>query len=185
MSAALPTAVQITIAVRLIIPDTAAITARRALTRAGLATLDGLAREVCWTVTSRELSAEACAQRLMNVDVIVNRNKHRARWWLGALEQAPLLPGERDGQRTALLLVESYEAAEVPWLQHILSERLRLAGVNVERQATLWHVRALAGTSASEVAMQAASALLANPHAQRASLFGEVLASMGGANSSN
>lgn len=158
----------ISLAVRLLIPDAAAVSARRALQAHGLRQLADLQREQGWSFDADNVEAsdaEQIATRLLTADVIVNQNKHRARWWLGTLEQAVEQERALDDS-VACLLVETRDDPDIPALQRLLTARLGFKGLRVVRHATLWWVGGAAPAEPPEVAKQAASGLLVNVHGQ-------------------
>ena len=158
------------LAVRLIIPDTTALSARQALHRAGLLGLQDVRREVCWAFDLNETEApHVAAERLLTVDVLVNYNKHRGRWWRGELETAPT--GDAMAARWGRIIVEDREDPEPDRMQRVLTSRLRLTGLRVVRHATLWSLAFAAGDDADRRTQEAVRLLLANRHGQRATLL--------------
>jgi hypothetical protein len=154
------------LAVRLIIPDTTAVSARRALQRAGLTGLLDLRREVCWTFdVADDRAPQGVAERLRATDVLVNYNKHRARWWFGDLDAAAP-PEQPPGLQWGLLLVEDRDDPEPARMQRVLTTRLAFTGIQVLRHATLWSLGVTVGTLTAEVTEHAAHLLLLNPHGQ-------------------
>jgi hypothetical protein len=154
------------LAVRLIIPDTTAVSARRALQRAGLPELQDLRREVCWTFeVADDRAPQDVAERLMATDVLVNYNKHRARWWVGALDAAAP-PEQPPGLQWGLLLVEDRDDPAPPQMQRVLTTRLGFTGLRVLRRATLWSIGVSVGAPPGQVTERAARLLLVNPHGQ-------------------
>lgn len=158
----------ISLAVRLLIPDTTASTARRALQGHGLEGLAELRREVGWSfVVEAEQPAlvAALAGRLIAADVLVNQNKERARWWAGPLDAAtsPLAAGT-GGMQWAAVLVEDRDDGLIARMQRLLTTRLGFEGLEVARHGTLWWVGA--PPDVDSVARLAAERLLANPHGQ-------------------
>jgi hypothetical protein len=167
------------IAVRLIIPDTTAVSARRALQQAGLHDLADLRREVCWGMDiAAGIPADPMAERLLTTDVLVNYNKHRGRWWLGSLEAVPAV--EEAPARWGRLLVEDRDDPEPARMQRVLTARLGFAGVGVLRRATLWSIGVPAGLDVARVAQGAADLLLTNPHGQIARVIPPGPAPLGG-----
>ncbi|GEM_PF-1865063 len=160
----------ISLAVRLLIPDTTAISALRSLRQQSLAALLELRREVCWGFDIAS-DVEAAVDRLLRTDVLVNQNKHRVRWWAGDLELAPSVNGA-GLLHAASVLVESRDDPDVPAMQQLLSRRLGFADLRVVRHGTLWHVVTADGGSSATLARHAIDALLANPHGQIATLLG-------------
>lgn len=158
----------ISLAVRLLIPDTTASTARRALQAHGLDQLTELRREVGWSFAveaEQPALVAALAERLIAADVLVNQNKERARWWTGPLEAAtPPLAAGSAGPRWAAVLVEDRDDGEIARMQRLLTSRLGFTDLEVARHGTLWWVGAPAAEDA--VARLAAERLLANPHGQ-------------------
>ena len=167
------------IAVRLLIPDTTAVSARRALQGQGLGELRDLRREVCWEFDA-EGDVEATAARLLRTDVLVNQNKCRARWWRGPLEAADAAAPAGAALPAACLLVEARDDPELPAMQRVLSARLGFAGLRVLRHATLWLVVGTAGTDGPELARRAARMLLVNPHGQLGTVLGAGPSPVGG-----
>jgi hypothetical protein len=166
------------LAVRLIIPDTTALSARRALHQAGLLGLQDLRREVCWGFDLDETDhPQVIAERLLNVDVLVNYNKHRGRWWRGELEAAPVT--EAVAARWGRIIVEDRDDPEPASMQRVLTSRLRLTGLRVARHATLWSLAFAAGDDADRRTQEAARLLLANRHGQRATLLPSEHSSIG------
>jgi hypothetical protein len=159
------------LAVRLIIPDTTAVSARRALRQAGLTEMQDLRREVCWTFdVADDQAPQAVAERLMATDVLVNYNKHRARWWSGTMDAASP-PEQPPGLQWGLLLVEDRDDPAPMQMQRVLTTRLGFTGLRVSRRATLWSIGVTIGAPASQVTERAARLLLVNPHGQ----IGDVL----------
>ncbi|HEY8742010.1 MAG TPA: hypothetical protein VIU62_02860 [Chloroflexota bacterium] len=166
----------ISLAVRLIIPDTTALSARRALRKAGLNDVQELRREVCWSFDVQEpgvspATPQAVAERLLSTDVLVNYNKHRGRWWHGGLDRAA--PAD-DGSAHAWgrLLVEDRDDPEPVRMQRILTTRLGLSGIFVRRHGTLWSVGAVVGSDVVRLTNAAAHLLLTNPHGQVGEIVG-------------
>ncbi|HEV7216144.1 MAG TPA: hypothetical protein VGP33_13600 [Chloroflexota bacterium] len=158
------------LAVRLIIPDTTALSARRALHQAGLAGLQDVRREVCWGFDLDETEApQIAAERLLNVDVLVNYNKHRGRWWRGELDAAPM--GEAVALRWGRAIVEDRDDPEPASMQRVLTARLRLTGLRVVRHATLWSLAYASTDDVDRRTQDAVRLLLANRHGQRATLL--------------
>lgn len=158
------------LAVRLIIPDTTALSARRALRQAGVFGLQDLRREVCWGFDLDEADDPyVAAERLLSIDVLVNYNKHRGRWWWGALEAAPA--NDATAFRWGQLIVEDRDDPEPDRMQRILTERLGITGLRVLRRATLWSLACVTADDAARLAQSAAELLLANRHGQRATLL--------------
>lgn len=159
------------LAVRLIIPDTTALSARRALRQAGLSGLQDVRREVCWSFALDGTAApQLVAERLLGIDVLVNYNKHRGRWWRGALEAVPA--GDASAYRWGRLLVADRDDQEPARMQRILTARLGLAGLHVRRHATLWSLAFPPADDAARLTQAAAELLLANRHGQVAAVIG-------------
>ena len=164
------------LAVWLIIPDTTSLSARRALRQAGLTEVEELRREVCWSFDIQQpgdvpVTPQAVAERLLSIDVLVNYNKHRGRWWLGGLElAAPASDGT--GQAWGRLLVEDRDDPEPARMQRILTTRLGFSGVHVRRHGTLWSIGVAAGSDAVRVTEAAAQRLLTNSHGQISEIVG-------------
>lgn len=158
----------ISLAVRLLIPDTTASTARRALQGHGLEQLAELRREVAWSFAveaEQPALVAAVAERLIAADVLVNQNKERARWWAGPLDAAsPPLAAGSGWLPWAAVLVEDRDDGQIARMQRLLTARLGFEGLEVARHGTLWWVGAL--TDVDSVARLAAERLLANPHGQ-------------------
>lgn len=161
------------LAVRLIIPDTTAVSARQALRQAGLTDLTDIRREMCWSFDVDDSSVpERVAERLIASDVLVNYNKHRARWWLGSLEGDPAaLPQPDSAEPEGRLLVGDRDDPEPARMQRILTTRLGFSGLEVLRRATLWSISVLAGADVAQATQDAARLLLVNPHGQVAQLI--------------
>lgn len=163
----------ISLAVRLIIPDTTSVSAARALRQAGLRELGSLRREVCWEFeTDDDTAPEDLASRLLTADVLVNYNKHRGRWWLGTLEACPESAANERALRWAALLVEDRDNAEPARMQRLLTGRLGFSALRVRRNGTLWWTGVDPSADAGAVADRTAATLLVNRHGQR----GRVLA---------
>ena len=163
------------LAVRLIIPDTTALSARRALRQVGLTEVEELRREVCWSFDIQQFgdaaAPQAVAERLLSTDVLVNYNKHRGRWWLGGLELAAPT-GDGTAHVWGRLLVAERDDPEPARMQRILTTRLGFSGVQVRRHGTLWSVGVAAGDDAQRVTRAAAQRLLTNPHGQTSEIIG-------------
>lgn len=173
------------LAVRLLIPDTTALTAQRALERQGLSELTDLRREVCWGFEVETPSAEdlaALAGRLGAADVLANQNTQRPRWWRGPLEAAVAdFPFGAGVACWAGLLVEDRDDPMPAHMQRLLTTRLGFREVQIRRHATLWWVRTDSGPDTLEVAARAGELLLANPHGQTARVLPERPNPVGGA----
>ena len=157
------------LAVRLIIPDTTALSACRALRQAGLPGLQDLRREMCWGFDLDATDApQVAAERLLNIDVLVNYNKHRGRWWRGTLEAAP--ESGLTAVRWGRIIVEDRDDPEPDRMQRVLTSRLGLTGVRVRRHATLWSLAFAPTADAARLAQMAADVLLANRHGQIATV---------------
>ncbi|MGI8913581.1 MAG: hypothetical protein ACR2JY_07330 [Chloroflexota bacterium] len=161
----------IALAVRLIIPDTTAVSARRALRQAGLTELVELRREVCWGFEVGDAgAAQDVADRLLATDVLVNYNKHRGRWWAGELAAAQP-PQPSVTRQWGALLVADRADPEPGQMQRLLTTRLGFHALRVRERATLWSIGVAGDEDANQVAQRAARLLLANPHGQVARLL--------------
>jgi hypothetical protein len=161
------------LAVRLLIPDTTAVSAWRALRQAGLPELVELRREVCWGCDVEDPAvADAVAGRLLTADVLVNHNKHRGRWWRGPLEAigSPEAPG--GNMRWGGLLVEERDDPEIPRMQALLGRRLGFVGIGIARHGTVWWAGLPVGGDVVGAMERAAELLLVNSHGQTARLVG-------------
>ena len=158
------------LAVRLVIPDTTAVSARQALRQAGLHDLLDLRREECWGFAVDDGNTpQIIAERLLATDILVNYNKHRGRWWEGPLAAAA--PGdESPTQHWGRLLVEDRDDPQPAHMQQMLTARLGYTGIRVLRRATLWSVGVAAGADVARVTQRAADLLLVNTHGQLAQL---------------
>ncbi|MCL4544798.1 MAG: hypothetical protein M1118_09430 [Chloroflexi bacterium] len=165
--------VKLSLLVRLIIPDTAAISARRALQRHPRSGLEDLLREIGWefeTDLTDEDELAKLAERLTHTDVLVNYNKHRVRWIQGGLQTASR-PSGAPLQRVAGILVTDLTDGETGKAEHILQARLGFAGVHVVRRSTLWWVVAYPDASPLQVAQHARDQLLVNAQSQRSCIL--------------
>lgn len=159
------------LAVRLIIPDTTAVSARRALQQAGLVELLELRREVCWSFdVEGTQNPQDVASRLLATDLLVNFNKHRGRWWFGSLDAASP-PEQLPTFHWGRLLVEDRDDPAPGQMQQVLTTRLGFAGVRVLRHATLWSVGVGIGAQPNLCTERAAQLLLLNPHGQTGSVL--------------
>lgn len=161
------------LAVRLLIPDTTAASACRALRQGGLPELIELRREVCWGCQVEDpADVDRVTQRLLSADVLVNHNKHRGRWWRGALEAIGPSEAPDDARRLGGLLVEERDDPEIPRMQALLRSRLGFGGIGIARHGTVWWAVLPTGVDVPRALERAAALLLVNPHGQTARVVG-------------
>jgi hypothetical protein len=132
-----------------------------------------LSRELAWEFDTAELpqpTAEALARRLTQTDVLVNFNKHRARWWIGPINEAPF-PRPAPSQCIAGLLVSNRDDSEAHRILHILQHRLGFYEISAARHATLWWITTAKQSNPIPIATYARDMLLANPASQEATVL--------------
>ncbi|RMF06031.1 hypothetical protein D6764_03325 [Candidatus Woesearchaeota archaeon] len=141
--------------VRLIIPDTTAITALNTLKKLGFP-LTKLSREDYYQfVLDANADAEAFADRIKKVDVLVNANKHRAETTINS---------HKEKEDFGILVMNSDD--DCAGILKTLKERLGFAEIKSMKRGTYWTFEAEPGADREKLAHDIAKALLYNPHYQ-------------------
>jgi phosphoribosylformylglycinamidine (FGAM) synthase PurS component len=161
--------VEIEMTVRLVIPDTTAITAFHTLERMGFPGLRKLKREDYYLFSIDGDDFEAAVSELGNTDILVNANKHM----FTARCAGEPFGGDEDGLLTVRLLVEDMDNKDGGLLP-VLRERLGLDYVKSMRKGTLWSlgIDSKSSEDAKKTAVRIAEDLLANKHYQQYRIIG-------------
>lgn len=160
---------EIEMAVRLLVPDTTAITAFHAIEKMGIKSVRKLTREDYYRFGC-EGDFEKLSAKLGKTDIIVNANKHR---------YEARRPGEPIGDgfpglRTVRVIVYDTDRNDGGLLS-ILRDRLGFSGVKSVEKGLLWSLGIESGSEeeAEGIARDVAEGLLSNKHYQSYNLIGD------------
>jgi phosphoribosylformylglycinamidine (FGAM) synthase PurS component len=161
---------EIEMTVRLLVPDTTAITAFHTLERMGLSQVRKLRREDYYRFSATG-DFDKVSGKLSKVDVIVNANKHRCR---------AARPGSGYGEgfpglTTIWVLVKEDGSSRDTSLLSTLRDRLGISEVSDVERGVLWAmgVDASSEKDAERLASDAAEGLLSNKHFQQYMIVGK------------
>jgi phosphoribosylformylglycinamidine (FGAM) synthase PurS component len=162
---------EIEMTVRLLVPDTTAITAFHTLEKMGISSVRRLRREDYYRFEASG-DFDKVAGQLSKVDVIVNANKHRCR---------AVRPGEGYGEgfpgiSTAWVLVKEEGGGSDDSLLSTLRDRLGISCVSRVERGVLWTIGIDTPyrKDAEMAAREAAEGLLSNKHFQQYMVVGVV-----------
>jgi phosphoribosylformylglycinamidine (FGAM) synthase PurS component len=160
---------EIEMTVRLLVPDTTALTAFHTLERMGMSSVKKLRREDYYRFTATGDFSKVAGQ-LSKVDVIVNANKHRCR----ALKSGESFGDGFPGLSTVWVLVKEDGSSGDETLLSTLRDRLGISCVSRVERGVLWTLGIDASThkDAERAARDAAEGLLSNNHFQQYMIVG-------------
>jgi phosphoribosylformylglycinamidine (FGAM) synthase PurS component len=159
---------EIEMTVRLLVPDTTALTAFRAIEKMGIKSVRKLMREDYYKFGC-EGDFEKLSAKLGKTDIIVNANKHR---YNARRPGGPMGEGF-PGLRTVRVIVYDTENNDGGLLP-ILRDRLGFSGVNSVEKGVLWSlgIECKSKEEAEGIARDVAEGLLSNKHYQSYNLIG-------------
>ena len=138
--------------VRLKVVDTTALTALTAIQEMGFKEVVDVKRDLYYAFES----SSDVSKELVSVDVLVNANKHAARF-SADVKGVGILVTDMDDDCGALL--------------HTLTERLGISGISHVTRGVFWTLQFKDGVEGKEIAEKIARGLLSNEHYQKYSLY--------------
>ncbi len=158
---------EIEMTVRLLIPDTTAITTFHAIEKMGIGSVRKLKRDDYYKFGC-DGDFKKVSEDLGKVDVIVNANKHK----YFAKKPGEPFSGDFEGMSNVRVLVQDIDDKDGGLLS-MLKERLGFTNVSSVEKGVLWTLGIDAsGDEAENVAKEVAENLLSNKHCQQYRIVG-------------